>query len=119
MPKTLQVTAKASGEEGAPIATVSVDTGATAKESVEMFGDDAVNSNANANWTVTIQAGIRRLLKTGKSPEECQAAYTGAKMGVALARVSDPTAAILAKWPTMNEEQRTDFLKKLKKSEPK
>ena len=117
--KVLQVSAKASGEEGAPTAVVSVNTGDNAEESIKMFGSENVNSNANANWTVTIQAGMRRLLKAGKSQEEIQAAYADAKMGVALARVSDPTSAILAKWPSMTEADRTDFLKKLKGSEAK
>lgn len=119
MSTVLQVAAKASGEEGAPSAVVSINTGGTAKEAIEMFGDDAVISNANANWTVTVQAGMRRLLKAGKKQDEVQAAFEGAKMGIALARVSDPTGAILAKWPTMNEQERTEFLKKLKGSEKK
>ena len=103
MSKVLQVTAKASGDKDAASATVSVNTGADAQESIKLFGDDAVNSNANANWTVTIQAGIRRLLKAGKGEAEVQAAFEGCKMGVALARVSDPTSAILAKWPDMDD----------------
>ena len=111
--KALQITAKASGEEGAPQATISINTGGTVEESVEMFGGDAVNSNANANWTVTIQSGMRRLLKTGKSQEEIQASFDNAKMGVALARVSDPSTAILALWPSWDEAKRAEFLKKL------
>ena len=48
---------------------VTVPTGATAAEMIQMFGDEGVKSNAEANWTVTLQSNIRSGLKKGKTPE--------------------------------------------------
>ena len=95
--------------------TVLVNYGATVEESVEMFGGDSVNSNALANWIVTLQAGIRRLHSAGKTDDEIQKALESAKMGVAVSggRV-DPIQASLARFKTMNEEERAEFLNKLR-----
>lgn len=115
MSKQITVTAKAPKVDKTGEATVTV--GETAKESIELFGDEAVNSNALANATVTVQSGVRRMLTAGKSAEEIQDAFSNWKLGVAIVRVADPTAAIMAKWPTMSKEERAEFLSKLKKSE--
>lgn len=115
MPKQVTISAKAPKVGKTGEATITF--GETAEESIEMFGGDAVNSNALANATVTIQAGIRRLLTAGKSPEEVQSAFSGWKLGVAIARVADPAAAILAQWPTMSKEDKAAFMSKLKASE--
>jgi len=100
--------------------SATINWGETPEETVELYGGAAVDSNALASAVVTIQGGIRRLLRAKKTPEEIQATF-GAnwKLGVAIARVSDPTAAILAKWPTMSEEERAAFIKDLKSSEKK
>jgi len=94
---------------------VLVNYGATVEESIEMFGAEAVNSNALANWVVTLQAGIRRAHSAGKTDEEIQEVMGNAKMGVAVSggRV-DPIQASLAKFKTMNEDERAEFLDKLR-----
>jgi hypothetical protein len=94
---------------------IMVNYGETVEESVEMFGADAVNSNALANWIVTLQAGIRRAHSAGKTDDEIQELLGNAKMGVAVSggRV-DPIQASLAKFKTMNEDERAAFLEKLK-----
>ena len=97
--------------------TVAVTTGSTAKEMIEMFGDEPVKSNANAHWTVTVQAGIRRDLSAGKSEKEIQTKYASAKMGVAAARTTGVTIdAIKAAWPTMSAEDKKTLLADLQKS---
>ena len=87
----------------------------TLPEGVEMFGEEALLSNALANWTVTVQAGIRRGHTAGKSDEEIQTELSGAKMGIATtgARV-DPIKASLAKFKLMNPEEQANYLEDLK-----
>ncbi len=120
MPKQITVSAKAPREDGTSMEGVAtVPWGEIPEETVEMYGGEAVDSNALASATVTIQGGIRRMLRAGKTPEEIQTTFGDWKLGVAIARVSDPTAAIMAKWPSMSEEERAEFLQKLKKSEKK
>lgn len=94
---------------------IMVNYGENVAESVEMFGDDAVNSNALANWIVTLQAGIRRAHSAGKTDDEIQELLGNAKMGVAVSggRV-DPIQASLAKFKTMNAGEQADYLDKLR-----
>ena len=101
------------------VGSATINWGATPEETVALYGGAAVDSNALASAIVTIQGGIRRMLRAKKTPEEIQAAYDVWKLGVAVTRVSDPTAAIMAKWPSMSEAERADFLKKLKGAERK
>ena len=91
-----------------------INTGETVEESTEMFGGDAVNSNANANWRVTLQAGIRRSHKAGKSDKAIQDELGSAKMGVAISggRI-DPIQASLARFKTMTPEEQKDYLDQL------
>ena len=116
MPTQMEVTARLGKAEGAPSATAYVQTAETAKEAIELFGDEAVVSNANANWRITLQGAIRRYLKAGKTSKEIQELLKSAKMGVTLERVSDPKAALLAKWGTMSEAERQELLAALKKA---
>jgi len=86
-----------------------------ARKSIEMFGADAVNSNALANWIVTLQAGIRRAHKAGKTDDEIQELLGSAKMGVAVSGGQiDPIQASLAKFKTMNAEEQAEYLDKLR-----
>jgi len=123
MPKVLKVSAKDPGmEKGKKVrepssATIELQTGETAKESIEMFGDEPVLSNANANWVVTIQGGIRRMLAAGKSQAEIQKEIGSSKMGVSRARTADPQAAIKKQWATWSPEQRAAFIKEMKETE--
>jgi len=112
--KQLEVSAKLGKEAGGATATIYVDAPETMEEAVKSFGNEAVLSNAISNWKVTIQAGIRRMLTTGNDQDTIQKAYKGAKMGVALARVTDPRAAIIAKWSVMSKEEKAELLADLK-----
>jgi hypothetical protein len=96
---------------------IAVNFGETLEESVEMFGPEAVNSNAFAGWRVTLQAAIRRGHDAGKTDEQIQAELRTAKMGVAVAGVAvDPIQASLARFKLMNAEEQADFLEKLRQS---
>lgn len=93
---------------------ITVQTGVTAAEMIQMFGDSAVKSNADANWTVTLQSNIRARLLKGETMEQIQAALGNAKMGVAVkgAKV-DPIQAYLAMFATSSPEKQKEMLKEL------
>jgi len=95
---------------------ITVQTGATAEESIKLFGDKAVKSNADANWTVTLQSNIRSRLLKGETAEQIQAALGTAKMGVAVkgAKV-DPVQAYMALFATATPEKQAEMLKELQK----
>lgn len=96
--------------------TVEVTTGATAQEMIQMFGDEAVKSNAEANWRVTIQSAIRSALKRGETPEQIQDRLKDAKMGVAMKAVKiDPIRAYLAKFQSATPEEQKKMLAELQK----
>ena len=95
--------------------TVSINWPDTLKEGIEMFGAEAILSNALANAKITVQSGLRRMLKVGKSPDEVQKVYNEWKLGVAIARVgADPIQATLAKADSMNEKDLNDLISRLK-----
>ena len=93
---------------------ISVQTGVTAVESIALFGDKAVKSNADANWVVTLQSNIRARLLKGESADAIQLALGGAKMGVAVkgAKV-DPIQAYMAMFATATPEKQKEMLKEL------
>jgi hypothetical protein len=121
MPQKLQVTAKvpANKTKGTPElgpATIEVTTGATAVESIQMFGDEAVKSNADANWRVTLQSNIRSGLLRGETPDQIQLRLKDAKMGVAVKGVTiDPVQAYLAKFQSATPEEQKKMLAELQK----
>ena len=123
MPKVLKVGAtdpgKVKGEQvrKPSSATIEIQTGETAKEAIEMFGDEAVLTNANANWVVTVQGGIRRMLVAGSSQEDIQKAVGDTKMGVSRVKSADHTVAIKKQWANWSPEQRAQFIKDLKAAE--
>lgn len=96
-------------------AIVSVDYGETAKESIEIFGDEPMNSNALANWKVTLQSGIRAALKAGLDQVAVQAKLGAAKMGVATAggRI-DPVQAYMASFASATPERQAEMIRELK-----
>jgi len=113
MPELKEVSAKSPKLERNTV--IMVNYGGTVEESIEMFGADAVNSNALANWIVTLQAGIRRAHKAGKTDDEIQELLGSAKMGVAVSGGQiDPIQASLAKFKTMNAEEQAEYLDKLR-----
>jgi len=96
---------------------VVVNYGETLEESVEMFGAEAMNSNAFANWRVTLQAAIRRGHEANKTDEQIQTELEEAKMGIAVTgAVVDPIQASLVKFKTMNQDEQADYLEKLKEA---
>jgi len=119
--KQAEVSAKLPAKEGVKgreqdlSATVIVNYAETLKEASEMFGEEAVLSNAFANWRVTLQAGIRRSLDAGKTPDQIASDFAAAKMGVATggARV-DPLTASLAKFKLMDKAEQANYLKQLR-----
>lgn len=119
MPAKLSVTARvpANKEKGTPElgpATITVDSGESAAEMVKMFGDESVKSNANANWVVVLQAGIRSSLKSGLDQAAIQAKLGSAKMGVAQARgIVDPQQAYLALFQSATPEKQKEMIAEL------
>lgn len=119
MPEELQATAQvpANKEKGTPQlgpCTITVQTGETIAEMVQMFGMEAVKSNAEANWIVALQSNIRAGLRRGETPEQIQARLKDAKMGVAQKGVKvDPVQAYMAKFATASPEEQQKMLKEL------
>jgi len=96
-------------------ATVEVDYGETAEESIKMFGDEPMNSNAFANWRVTLQSNIRSNLKAGLDLKAIQTKLGQAKMGVAQAGVKiDPVQAYIARFASETPEGQQKMLAELK-----
>jgi hypothetical protein len=112
--KETVVTAKNGKEEGSPSASVTIQVPETLDEARQMYGDAAILSNAMANGIITLQAGIRRELKAGKTQAEIAAKLSGWKLGVAVERSAvDPKAAFLARFAAMTPEEQAAEIKKL------
>ncbi len=96
-------------------AVVIVEMAENVQEAVEMFGEEALLSNAFANWRVTLQGNIRGALARGESPDTIADRLATAKMGVAQTggRV-DPQAAFIAKFKNATEEEQAAMLDALK-----
>jgi len=96
--------------------TVTVQTGKDVKEMVQLFGDEAVKSNAEANWTVTLQSNIRAGLKRGETPQDIQTRLGTAKMGIAQKGVKiDPVKAYINKFASATPEDQKKMLAQLQK----
>ncbi len=52
------------------------------EEASEMFGEEAILTNAFRNWAVTIQSGIRTALKAGHNAEQIQDKFGSAVMSI-------------------------------------
>lgn len=121
MPEKLQATAKVPANKEKKTAelgpcTATVNTGKDVKEMVALFGEEAVRSNAEANWIVTLQSNIRAALKRGETPEQIQTRLKDAKMGVAQKGVKvDPVQAYLAQFQTATPDEQKKMLAELQK----
>ena len=119
MVEKLSVTAQvpANEKKGTPQlgpVTISVECPTTAGEMIKMFGDEAVKTNAVANWTVTLQANIRGGLKRGETQEQMQVRLGAAKMGVAAKGIKvDPQQAYLALFQSATPEDQAKMIKEL------
>ena len=121
MPEALSVTAQVPANEKkgtkqlGPV-TINVKTGKDVKEMIEMFDNDSVKSNAEANWIVTLQSNIRAGLRRGETADQIQARLADAKMGVASKGVKiDPVQAFLAKFQASTPAEQQQMLADLKK----
>ena len=96
-------------------AQVIVQTAETVSEAEEAFGADAVLSNMNSNWKVTLQGNIRSSLRSGLTPEQIQDKLGTAVLGVAQigARI-DPQAAYIAKFSTASPEEQAKMIEQLR-----
>lgn len=120
MSKKLVITAQvpANKEKGTPQlgpVSVTVITGETAKEKIEMFGDEAVSSNSDANWSVTIQSNVRGGLRRGETQEQLQSRLGSAKMGVASKGIKvDTQQQWLAEFSAATPDKQAVMIKELK-----
>lgn len=101
-------------------ASATVDFAENIKEAVEMYGEEAILSNALANWRVTLQSNIRSALRRGESPETISARLATAKMGVAQTGTKlDPVQAYLAMFSSATPEKQQEMLKELRQKASK
>ena len=111
--KAVEVKARDGKDANSKECVINVQMPENIEEAIQVFGGESILSNALANWTVGIQSGVRRYLRAGKTQAEIQSLMGNAKMGVALERVSDPRASMLAKFAVMTPEERAAFIKEL------
>ena len=103
------------GREKDLTATVTIEDGATAAEQIKMFGDEAVKTNAQSNWDVTVQAAIRRGLAAGKTQAQIATELATAKMGVKTVGAKvDPQQAFIAKFKSATPAEQAKMLAELK-----
>ena len=96
------------------VSAITVQTGETLEEMIQMFGADAVKSNAESNWIVTLQAAVRGGLKRGETQEQIQARLGNAKMGVKVTGAKiDPVQAYLAQFAAATPEAQKKMLAEL------
>lgn len=101
-------------------ATVEVNYSDKIDEAVQMFGAEAILTNAFANWRVTLQSNIRSALKRGETQEQIQERLKDAKMGVAQQGVKvDPVQAYIARFQNATPEEQKKMLAELQKKAAK
>ena len=95
-------------------ATITVDTGETAAEMIQMFGDEAVRSQAQGAWVVSLQGAIRSGLKRGEEEAVMQTRLGSAKMGISSKGAQiDPTQAYQAQFLAATPEDQVKMIKQL------
>jgi len=112
-----EISAKVPGKDGAEdmIATIVVEYPETIEEAKEVYGEEAVLTNAFANWRVTLQSNIRTSLKSGLDPTQVHDKLRAAKMGIAQTGGKvDVQAAFIAKFKMANPEDQERMLEDLR-----
>ena len=95
--------------------SINVSTGESAAESISMFGDEAVKSNSDANWVVTVQGNMRAGMKKGETEEQLQARLGSAKMGITQRGVQiDPKQKFLADFAAATPDEQRKMVAELK-----
>ncbi len=119
MSNSIVVTAKVPAKDGKPElgpVSITVNSGSTAKEMIEMFGDEAVRSQAQGAWNVTLQSNMRSGLRKGETQEQMQTRLANAKMGIsAKGATVDPQAAFQAQFLSATPEEQSKMIKDLQK----
>ena len=113
--KEISATVPAEDDKPEMSAVVVVNYADSLDEALDMYGEEAVLSNAFANWRVTLQANIRSKLKSGLTGDQIQDQLADAKMGVAASggRV-DAQTAFIAKFKMATPEKQAEMLQLLK-----
>ena len=94
---------------------IEIDCPENAKGLIEAFGDEAVYTNAIANWKVTIQGNMRAGMKRGETQQQLQDRLKTAKMGVAQKGVKiDTEQAFVAMFASSSPERQAELLADLK-----
>lgn len=85
------------------------------EEAKKLGMEEAVLTNAFANWRVTLQGNIRSALKRGEKPADIQARLASAQMGVAQTGGKvDAEQAFMAKFASATPKEREAMIAKLK-----
>lgn len=95
--------------------SVSFDFGADLDEAVEKHTKEQVFALYKAKGVIAVQDAGRRLLTSGKSPEEVIELMKSFKFGMTLRTPVDPKTAAMSALSGMTPEERTQFLKDLTK----
>jgi len=98
--------------------TVIVDFPESFEEALGWASEEAILTNAFANWRVLMQSGIRTALRAGKSEDQIQSECEKMVLGVARqggGRV-DVQAAFIAKFRTSTPEVQAEMLATLREA---
>jgi len=121
MPKSVEVSAKLPKKEGVAgreedkVAAITLDCfGENIEEDIKLSGADVVKSNFEANVTITVQGGIRRMLEKGSDAAAIQEAYRNFKPGQAVRRGVDVVGGYMAWFKTLDPEAQKREIAKLR-----
>lgn len=96
-------------------ASASVQFAETLEEAKAAYGEEAVLTNAFANWRITLQSAIRSGLRRGESPDAIASRLASAKLGVAsIGGKVDPEQAYLAMFASANPQKQAEMIAELK-----
>lgn len=113
---TARVPAKEEGQEDLE-ATIYVSYPESLDEAKDWCGEEALLTNAFANWRVTLQGNIRNKLRAGMTPEQINEMLKDAIMGVAQAGVkTDPQQMFLMKFKSATKEEQEEMIAKLREA---